>query len=418
VGNSFGDRLRQERLARSLTQSELGGSLYSASYISLLENGRREPTVDVIKQLAKQLQLAPHSIEEWVLPVSIEETQYLLAALYARQSWDTRDYEGATRHAAEAARRAAENRDPVSWWNMAYLQASALLKSGEYDSCIEVLTALMEHPLSTESAGLMVRARQILASALLGLGKLPEAIAEATAAVQQGADTPEEFEAYVTALRTLIGALAESGKLDEAWTHCVTLAAATNDTLPPQLAGEIHWVIGNVAFMRHDVPAGLTHHAMASRLLSPATDLARWAQFNKATAWVRLSAGVVEPATLEAIERSELAHSVVGANIADRLEVSLLRARWLYLTGDLAAALDLLQEISAQQEHLAKHTAGDTALLLGKVLKASEQPQEAMAAFNEARDHFALAGATDRVALALDNILELRASGLSRHAAS
>ena len=111
----------------------------------------------------------------------------------------------------------------------------------------------------------------------------------------------------------------------------MVLADSVTDETPPQMAGEIHWVIGNVAFIRHDVRTGLEHHAKAGRLLSPAADLSRWAQFNKATAWVRLMAGVVEPATLQAIERSELAHSVVGATPTETLEVSLLRARWNYL---------------------------------------------------------------------------------------
>ncbi|WP_125613883.1 helix-turn-helix domain-containing protein [Specibacter cremeus] len=414
MGNSFGDRLRHERLARSLTQAELGGQLYSASYISLLENGRREPTVDVIKQLAKQLQLAPHSIEEWALPISPEETQYLLASLYARQAWDTRDYLAAQRYAADAARKASDNRDPVSWWNMVYLQANALVKSGAYAECIEVLGALLAHPLSTESAGLSVRARQVLSTALMGEGRLPDAIREATIAVEMGAGNPDEFDAYTTALRTLIGALAESGKLEEAWQHCLRLADAVTKSTPAQLAGEIHWVIGNVAFMRHDVAAGLTHHAQAGNLLSPATDLAQWAHFNKATAWVRLTAGIVEPATLEAIERCELAQSVIGATIADQLEVKLLRARWYYLNGALDDALALLEEIGGQQEHLASNIAGDAALLLGKTYKARGRLEEAMDAFTAAREHFTTAGATDRVALALDNILELRASGLSR----
>ncbi|WP_026556066.1 helix-turn-helix domain-containing protein [Arthrobacter sp. 35W] len=410
MGNSFGDRLRNERLARSLTQAELGGDLYSASYVSLLENGRREPTMEVIKQLAKQLQLAPHAVQEWTMPVSPAETAYLLAALYARQSWDMRDYAAAARQAGVAADKALENKDPVSWWNMAYLQANSLLKDADFAGCRAVVAELLKHPLSEESVGLSVRARQLMASASLGLGQLSEAIDQATAAVERGTGIPEEFDAYIAALRTLIGALAETGRLDDAWSHCVTLSAMLDDSVPSQLAGEIYWVIGNVAFMRHDVDQGLANHAKAGRMLSPASDLALWAQFNKATAWVRLAAGVVEPATMEAIERAELAQSVVGANLSDRLEVSLLRARWLYLNGSMDDALALLQAINSQQDALAKHTAGDTALLLGKALKALGRTAEALVALNEAKEHFAEAGAADRVALTVDNILEIRAA--------
>ncbi|MCY0905570.1 helix-turn-helix domain-containing protein [Arthrobacter sp. H14-L1] len=411
MGNSFGDRLRAERLSRSLTQAELGGDLYSASYVSLLENARREPTAEVIVQLAKQLQLAPHAVQEWTTPVSAEETEYLLAVLYARQSWDMRDYARAATHAAKAASMAQENKDTVSWWNMAHLHASALLKDADFEQCQEVTSAILKHPLSEETPGLEVRARQLMASACLGLGKLPEAVEHASVAVARGASLPQESTAYIAAIRTLIAALAESGRLDDAWVHCQTLSDLDDGSMLPQLAGEVCWVIGNVAFMRNDVDQGLAYHARASLLLSPASDLALWARFNKATASVRLSAGVVEPATLEAIERAELAQSVVGANLADELEVALIRARWLYLTGALDPALDLLSDIYRQRENLAKHTAGEVALLLGKTHKAMGQFPEALQLLTEAKEQFAHAGAGDRVALALDNILEMRAAG-------
>lgn len=411
MGNSFGERLRTERLARSLTQAELGGDLYSASYVSLLENGRREPTVDVIQQLAKQLRLAPHAVQEWTSPVSSEETGYLLAALYARQSWDMRDYVTAAKQAEKAAQLAQSNKDTISWWNMSHLQASALLWNGEYEECKNVIGDVLRHPLSEETTGLAVQARQLMASACLGLGQLQEAVEHATIAVQRGASLPLESNAYIGALRTLIAALAESGRLDDAWLHCQTLSSLANDVVLPQLAGEMYWVIGNVAFMRHDVEQGIANHSRAAKLLSPASDLALWAQFNKATASVRLSAGIVGPETLEAIERAELAQSVVGANHGDELEVSLIRARWLYLTGELQSALDLLDKIHGQRDSLAKHTAGEVALLLGKIRKAMGQMPEAMELLNEAKDLFTSAGAGDRASLALDNILEIRASG-------
>lgn len=413
MGNSFGERLKHERVARSLTQAELGGALYSASYISLLENGRREPTVEVIKQLSKQLQVTQHSIEEWSQKVSTEEAEYLLTSLYARQCWDTRDYRSAAQNAEVAARRAAANHDPVMWWNMSYLQANSLQRSGLHAESATVLTSLLHHGLTTESSALTVRTRQLLASALLGMGRLTEAIDQAKQAVALGAgsagDASEEYSAYLSALQTLVGALTEAGNLDEAWGLCLTLAESIKESTPTQMAGEMHWVIGNVAFIRHDVASGLIHHERASKLLSPASDLSRWAQFNKATAWVRLSAGVVEPATLQAIERSELAHAVVGSTPAEMLEVSLLRARWLYLNGDIIGAKQLLETISSQREHLGIHIAGDTALLFGKVLKAINRTDDALEQFNSAKEFFTEAGAGERISMVLENIVEIEA---------
>ncbi len=177
-----------------------------------------------------------------------------------------------------------------------------------------------------------------------------------------------------------------------------------------QLAGEVAWVIGNVAFMRHDHREGVHQHERAAKLLSPANDIELWARFNKATATVRLSAGIVEPETLSAIERAELAFSIVRGTKSDELEVAFIRARWLYLTGDIVTAVDRLRDIHAESDALAKHTAGEVALLLGKSLKAAGEADEALKYLQEAQKDFSSAGAQDRVQQALDAILEIRLS--------
>lgn len=411
MGSSFGDRLKQERLSRNLTQGELGGEFYSASYISLLENAHREPTSDIIRQLASQLQLAPSSVAEWAHSASPEESECLRLSLCARQSWDTRDYLGAAANAKLAAEFASASKDPVTWWNMTFLAANALMRHGDNNEAVAVLKTLLEHPLTTDSDALALRAQQVMGAATLAQGCLQEAISHATQAVEIGSgDSPEEFGAYLLALQTLIGALTEAGRLEQAWEHALVLTDAVTDETAPQMAGEIHWVIGNVAFIRHDIRTGLEHHAQASRLLSPATDLSRWAQFNKATAWVRLMAGVVEPATLQAIERSELAHSVVGATLAETLEVSMLRARWHYLNGELTEALELLAGIQAQKDELAPHIAGDNALLLGTALQAAECPDEALSAYQQALDSYVQAGAMDRADVAKEHLAGIETS--------
>jgi hypothetical protein len=214
----------------------------------------------------------------------------------------------------------------------------------------------------------------------------------------------------VGALRVLIGALAESGRLDEAWRYCQLLTQQVDEQTMPQLAGEVAWVVGNVAFMRHDSAEGVMEHERAAKLLSPANDIQLWARFNKASAAVRLQSGIVEPETLASIERAELAFSIVNGMKSDELEVAFIRARWLYLTGDIVAATQKLRDIQAQSNALAKHTAGEVALLLGKSLKAAGESEEALVYLKEAQKDFSSAGAQERVQQALDAMLEIRLS--------
>lgn len=408
MGNGFGEKLRAERLERGMTQAELGRDLYSPSYISLLETGRREPTAEVIEELARRLELAPKALEAWSQPISVSDAEYVLAGLYARQAWDLRDYPLAASHAATAAQTALEGRNTSAWWNMTYMQAECLIKQGEWQECERIMQHLLEHPMATESAGLAVRARQMLAAICQGQGRLSAAVDHALEAVKLCSQLPRGSTLIIGAHRALIGALAESGRLEEAWKYCQDMIEHVDEHSMSQLAGEVAWVIGNVAFMRHDYQEGIKHHERAARLLSPANDIELWARFNKASAAVRLSSGIVEPETLSAIERAELALSIVGGNKSDQLEVAFIRARWLYLTGDIVAAVEKLREIHKERSALAKHTAGEVSLLLGKSLKAAGEPEEALVHLEEAQKSFSAAGAADRVQQALDAVLEIR----------
>ena len=53
--DTFGARLRRLRSERGLLQSDLVGDGVSASYVSLLESGRRQPTPPVAAALANRL---------------------------------------------------------------------------------------------------------------------------------------------------------------------------------------------------------------------------------------------------------------------------------------------------------------------------------------------------------------------------
>ena len=56
VAKSFGQALRQLRLERGMSQEELGfASGYHRTYISLLERGKKSPSLQTIFQLAKAL---------------------------------------------------------------------------------------------------------------------------------------------------------------------------------------------------------------------------------------------------------------------------------------------------------------------------------------------------------------------------
>ncbi|XAS66679.1 hypothetical protein V3C33_14480 [Micrococcaceae bacterium Sec5.7] len=327
-----------------------------------------------------------------------ELSPHLLAALQARDSWKHRDYSAAYDQAGEAAALASEAQDQVSWWNMRYLQAECLRDQGSVLECMEVARTLAEHPLSSTTPQLAARASTLLAVSLQGLGRLSEAAEAATSAASLVDGDSEHVYLHIQAQLALIAALAESRLLDEAWHDCLILESLLTDDVDEDTAGKAYWVIGNVAFLGNRVLEGSRYHDLAAERLSPSKNVDIWARFNRASAEMRLEARLGDAATLRCIERAELATAVVGGTDRDLLEMSLVRAHWHYLTGEMSAAIRLLEPLCMQSAILAAQTAAEAYFLLGKALLATGVASESVHFFEEAATLFDTAEASERSA--------------------
>lgn len=75
---SFGRRLRAQRVRRGMSQGDLAGGTLSASTISLLESGRREPSTTVIETLAGRLGCAVSYLADGEGPLRADEGALLV----------------------------------------------------------------------------------------------------------------------------------------------------------------------------------------------------------------------------------------------------------------------------------------------------------------------------------------------------
>ena len=55
----MGERVRQLRIARGLTQTELAGERFSKEYVSQIERGKTRPTGETVEWLASRLGVDP-----------------------------------------------------------------------------------------------------------------------------------------------------------------------------------------------------------------------------------------------------------------------------------------------------------------------------------------------------------------------
>jgi tetratricopeptide (TPR) repeat protein len=170
---AFGARLRQLRTQRGLLQSDLAGEDVSASYISMLESGRRQPTPPVVSRLAARLGISAELLITGAADTELQEARLNL------------DY-------AELALRSGES-------------------AAAYAAYTEILEGLSTHPdapevggpgLNSHRAELIEQGRWGLVRSLEAQGKLEEALVDLEHLRDTlGPDSPLWLQAAVTAAR-------------------------------------------------------------------------------------------------------------------------------------------------------------------------------------------------------------------------
>lgn len=319
----------------------------------------------------------------------------LLIELQARDAWNQRDYARAQELAERAAKAAAASKDDAGWWNATFLVSEALRKQGRMQDSKDVAERLQSHALTRGSDALSARVSTLMSFALQGTGNLALAVASARSAVNYASAVPGQKGILMEAQNALIAALADSDQLNDAWEESLQLAELLSTEANSQTTGLGYWAIGNVAFLLLHVDEGVAYHQLAAKNLSPSNDLDLWARFNRASARFRLSAGLIEPETLECIERAELASTIVGGTERDRLELRLNRIEWLVLTGQFDAAVEQLPRIIEKKQLLATHVAAQAHLLLGQALLAQGVASEAISSLEASEGLFLQSGAEE-----------------------
>lgn len=136
---NIGDRVRDLRLSKRLSQAELAGRELSNSYISLIESGKRKPTPDVVRLLADRLGCTPEFLLEGIEPGQHAHLQVRLR--HAELSLQTGDVPTAVEEFGQIC---ADGDDPELLRRARWGLAHALESSGRLEEAIAVLEELRE----------------------------------------------------------------------------------------------------------------------------------------------------------------------------------------------------------------------------------------------------------------------------------
>jgi tetratricopeptide (TPR) repeat protein len=303
VPEPFGDRLRRLRRAAGLSQSALAGGVVDASYVSLLESGRRAPTPPVLAALAVRLGVdvaelgggPGHDLETvLVLAASATGLGRPADAVALLEPW--RPHLTRERMAADPrAFRAGE----------AY--ATALESAGRVDDAVRVLENLCA--ATDSSPGRLPRLPVVIA-----LSRCCRDVGDIARAIDVGEEGLRrvegmrfgDVEGYAALVSTVAGAYAERGDLLRAQLLLEDLVARADAEGTDADRAAAYWNAALTAVERGRAGEGLRLVEQAAALLSDSADR-RWrARIEVTRAWVRLAQDPPDAAGARALLRAAL----------------------------------------------------------------------------------------------------------------
>ncbi|MFI0453994.1 helix-turn-helix domain-containing protein [Actinomadura sp. 6N118] len=340
---NVGERVRNLRLTRRLSQAQLAGHDLSDSYISLIESGKRTPTPTVLRMLAERLGCTPEYLAEGVEPeqrahLEVRERHAHLALLDG-------DPVGAEAAFEEVL---ARSDDPDLTSRARWGRARALEELGRTEAAIALFEELREQAERDPGRTSWLPPVIALARCYHAVGDLGQAIAlgeRALARLQHlGLTVGQE---HTEAGRILLLAYVDRADPDRA--HALGRRLLASDDTDDQLS--THYRRASSRALEEGAVGDslyLAEQALAVRGGAPVQAQAR---LNLAAARALLRGvtpftadGVPEPERAAAAEALDLLRATSVLEGAEATESTIERARALVLVGEPEQAISSLED--------------------------------------------------------------------------
>ncbi|MEU2583619.1 helix-turn-helix transcriptional regulator [Streptomyces avermitilis] len=389
----FGRRVREIRVARGLSQSDIAGNGTSPSYVSLVESGHRTPSPKVVRALADRLGV---SLDELSSPAPQElqrlhRVELVGRLISARSRQSTGDLALARDELLDVVRAAtAAGMDEIQWearWELAV----TLGRLGDADAREEALRQLLSDPLTDSSPLLRARVAVETADVLRHAGRLSESVLFSEEALRSvpddGTAVPERVQAQVS----LLSGWLASGEWERG-TGLREELLSSADALPAgQLQATALWVAAE-----HHYAAGEPEQALAvmDRALSradPAADTATRLRMLWAAALLHLSVGDEKTAG-DLAERLGQTVALLGTP-ADAVRVATLRTLAALRSGAVDRALEHAGEVVRGRAKLPPLDRAAGAVAAARAQRTAGRTADAEAEYRTAAALYEAAGA-------------------------
>lgn len=396
----FGRRLRKLRRDRDLSQVELAGGELSSSYVSMVENGRRVPTRQVVEQFAEQLGLPVEYFDDprdGPAGAGAEPHTFLTDFLDHQTARRDGELDIAVKLLREVETRATADGDAQIVWSARWDLSEVLLELDLGDERVAVLESLLADPLTRSSTRLEAKIRSALGGALRQAGNLRDGVDQSGRAVSVSRTLPAHAPERAEALLSLMAALTEGGQLDPAVGVAEEVHGLLDHITSRQLRGSANWAVGNVWFRVGRIADAVAAHDEAFVHLRPDINLRRWARLSKASAAMRLEAGQDADVTRRLLVQARNALDLVGTE-TDRVELLAVEAAQRLADLEPQGAIELGARVIAQGSKLAAQDLASCLMVVAGAHDMLGERAAAAATYREAATLFESAGAFQRAA--------------------
>jgi tetratricopeptide (TPR) repeat protein len=325
---AFAVRLRQTRLAKGLRQVDLSFPGCSVGYVARLEAGHRVPSLQVIRELARRLEVD----EQWLArgedqgPLGAEQQSLLDARIAV--GFDELDE---AEHRFEALLRS----DGPNIRSQARLGLGQIaLRRGDPGLAIDLLA---EGAKAEDADAAAVEA---LGRAYALQGETEEAVALLRGRWQRAVDHEDRFEQLRFGV-LLANALVDIAQFAEASAVLAGLIEQA-DGADPLTVARVHWSQSRLHALRQNTDAAIRHGRQALALLDFTEHTYQRARLHQLLAFVELDAGNAE----EALRLARLGRELLGADATadDTAAFRLEEARALAMLGQVDEAASIAME--------------------------------------------------------------------------
>lgn len=359
---TIGQRLRRLRLERGLSQRALAEPGVSYAYISRIEAGARQPSVNALRKLARKLGVTADYLETGsdISEGQQRELRLADAELRLRLGEGGESTERALRALLDEALAAGDRNTAAG---VRVVLGKTAYEAGRPAESVELLEPATETLLPNDRPDVFTE----LGRAYAALGRLDNAIALFERCLAE--TDAEHLAARVRYATVLSYALTDAGELERAQEVLIEIIEQAGEALSdPSMQITLYWSLARLSTHRGQHAVALGHARRALALLEATEDRNQLGRAHLLCGWILVSQGSGEHALAQLAQAENL-------------------------LGSRPAAIDLAYLRTEQSK---------AALLLGRAEEAAQWARESLAALGENDP-----GERGAAWLALGNALEL-----------